>query len=375
MVTAESPYPPTSGVPLRNWQNINALARLGRVDLLSLGVQAAPAHIPLVDAWEHVVLERGDAQSQTGYPILTEPQAEQALPAIRRLVAERQPDLVLFENIAIPNMTGLSGNQHLVFDSHNVFAALMRELGRPVDGVRALESHFMAACDQVWLCSDADASLVRAEYGARVRTAVIPNAIDMEFYTPVANGVRPRARTSVSTLAFIGAYWYEPNRQGALWLLRHVLPLLREREPATRLVFVGPGATDEMCLAAHDDSAVVVTGPVADVRPFLAAAGAVAIPLFAGGGTRFKALEALAAKRPVVTTSKGVEGLDVSDGVDVMVRDDPNGFAEAVLAIWRDARLASRLTENGYALVERLYAWPVAQARVQSALAQLRVGT
>ena len=75
---------------------------------------------------------------------------------------------------------------------------------------------------------------------------------------------------------------------------------------------------------------VVVTGSVADVRPYLAEAGAVPMPLFDGSGTRLKALEAFATGVPVVSTAKGLEGLSVTAGQHYLRAEDPGEFVDAL---------------------------------------------
>jgi glycosyltransferase involved in cell wall biosynthesis len=81
------------------------------------------------------------------------------------------------------------------------------------------------------------------------------------------------------------------------------------------------------------------------------------VPLLTGGGTRLKVLEALALGTPVVSTSKGIEGLDVTDGVHALVADGPDAFAAAVLRVLAEPPLAARLSDAGRALVTDSYTW------------------
>jgi glycosyltransferase involved in cell wall biosynthesis len=100
-----------------------------------------------------------------------------------------------------------------------------------------------------------------------------------------------------------------------------------------------------------------VTGEVADVRPYIARAHGVVVPLRAGGGTRLKILEAMAMARPVVSTALGAEGLAIAPGHDILIADDAKDFAAHVLALLDSAERAALLGQAGRDLVETRYRW------------------
>jgi glycosyltransferase involved in cell wall biosynthesis len=93
------------------------------------------------------------------------------------------------------------------------------------------------------------------------------------------------------------------------------------------------------------------------MRPYLAESSVAVVPLRSGSGTRLKILEALAMERPVVSTTIGVEGLEVVDEQHLLIADQPAAFAAAVLRLLEDRVLAKRLAAEGRALVERRYRW------------------
>jgi glycosyltransferase involved in cell wall biosynthesis len=129
-----------------------------------------------------------------------------------------------------------------------------------------------------------------------------------------------------------------------------------------------------MAAAAERDARIVVTGAVADMLPFFAAADAMAVPLTRGGGTRLKILEALAATVPVISTRKGAEGLAVEDGTQVLLAEDAAQFVEAIARVWTEPELAERLRANGLALLKRSYSWEVSSLRIARAIAELDLG-
>jgi glycosyltransferase involved in cell wall biosynthesis len=129
----------------------------------------------------------------------------------------------------------------------------------------------------------------------------------------------------------------------------------------------------ELLTAAARDPRIVVPGPVRDIRPALAAATAMAVPLFHGGGTRLKILEAFAAGVPVVSTAKGVEGLDVRDGTHALIAESADEFVDHLVALWRDPTLAGRLAASARAFAAERFSWETVGARVRQAITPLVV--
>ena len=110
---------------------------------------------------------------------------------------------------------------------------------------------------------------------------------------------------------------------------------------------------------------------VPDTLPYLTAASVLVAPIFEGGGSRFKILEALAARIPMVSTAKGAEGLEVKDGTHLLLAETPDQFIEALRRIWTDEDLRARLQLNGYDLVRQNYSWDAAHRQIRNAVLEL----
>jgi glycosyltransferase involved in cell wall biosynthesis len=123
--------------------------------------------------------------------------------------------------------------------------------------------------------------------------------------------------------------------------------------------------------AARQDSRIMVTGAVPDTRPYLAAATAMVVPLFQGGGTRFKILEAFAANLPVISTGKGAEGLGVENKKHLLLAETADEFVEAIQLLWTDGHLAKQLAANGLQLVKESYSFPVISRQIRDAVREL----
>jgi glycosyltransferase involved in cell wall biosynthesis len=119
---------------------------------------------------------------------------------------------------------------------------------------------------------------------------------------------------------------------------------------------------------------VILTGYLNDIRPCVAQSWACVVPLRVGGGTRLKILEAMALGTPVVSTSKGAEGLEATHGDDILIADMPAEFADAVLRLLDDKALRARLAANGRRLVESRYGWEVIGEKLDQLLRKVVEG-
>jgi glycosyltransferase involved in cell wall biosynthesis len=151
---------------------------------------------------------------------------------------------------------------------------------------------------------------------------------------------------------------YPPNVDAALWFCNEVLPAVRRKNPLVGFRIIGKNPAPQI-LALGRRSGVEVTGTVPDIRPHLAGALALAVPLRSGGGTRLKILEAFAMERPVVSTTIGAEGLQVSRGTDILIADDVAQFVNQLEFLVRSADAARSLGKAGRRLAVEKYDWRV----------------
>jgi glycosyltransferase involved in cell wall biosynthesis len=189
-------------------------------------------------------------------------------------------------------------------------------------------------------------------------TIVGAHAVDVEFFSPSAQPVKPDA------LVVAGLLRYRPNIDGAVYFVQEIFPRILAVRPDTVFYIVGAGATDE--LKRLENANVVVTGTVPDVRPYAHDASVFVVPLRMGGGTRLKVLEGLSMEKPVVSTSVGCEGIEVVHGEHLLIADDPAEFANAVLELMRNRDLAVRLGKQGRVLTEDRYKWESVVSRLEA---------
>ena len=250
----------------------------------------------------------------------------------------------------------------LVVDSHNIDYELARQYTRAGGLLRRLyaeanwrklrreELATYGDADGVYLCSVADQRRLLDDVPG-ARTLVIPNAADVEYYQSRATDPLPDVRTVV----FFGLLSYFPNVDGVTYFVQEIWPRIAEADPKARLKIIGGQATGS--LQALVRPGVELTGFVPDLRPHLAEAAAVVVPLRLGGGTRLKIVEAMAMGKAIVSTTLGAEGIEAVRGRDILIEDEPAAFAAAVGRLLADSSLAASIGQSARRLAVERYAW------------------
>ena len=192
------------------------------------------------------------------------------------------------------------------------------------------------------------------------QVTLVPNGVDLDFFQPSAT-----ERNSNEVL-FLGSLDWFPNWDGLEYFVADIWPTIRIAKPDARLLIVGRKPPADKVKNLENKPGIEVIGEVEDVRPYLARAGALIVPLRIGGGSRIKILEALAAGTAVVTTSVGVEGLDLEDGVHVAVADNASAFADRLLQLLASPDARRRLSIAGRSAVVKFYGWDAAADRMES---------
>ncbi len=304
-------------------------------------------------------------------------------PAYCQRVAEvlrtRHYDAVQVEEVSLlQTLAPLPSGVPVVYSSHNVESVLAPRMLRARAGVlrhgvwfdrgrtAAEERRAVEQANMCLVVSAADQRLLASLAPGRASAIhVIPNCVgdDVVPAAPVPSGA---AAAEVVCVASFG--WY-PNVQGARWFLAAVVPRLRGSGAACAVRFVGSridATLAEQIVAAGCQ----YSADVASTLPFLHRARAAVVPLLIGGGTRIKIVEAWAAGVPVVSTRVGAEGLDCADGVDALLADDPESFADALRRVLEDDALYGRLRANGLRRAEVLR-WSRVAPRLERLYASL----
>jgi polysaccharide biosynthesis protein PslH len=387
IVSAQFPYPPRSGFTTRVYQLARQLSSRHRVTLLSYaepsdrkGAVALASELRVYALAHEYGPMRARRLAQVASVASPRPFAcrvvysREMQQAIDTLCSERDYDIVQLESSALCTFT-FPPRVQIVLDEHNIEYELLRRMSeRERSRVRRAFNHVEYAryrrFERSWwprvgccvVTSEREAPVVRA-CAPNTPVAVVPNGVDVEQFRPVACDVEPH------TLVFNGLLTYRPNMDAAQFLLDEVWPLVLRRYPHARLVIVGGGPDQE--LRRLRSRGVEVTGHVPDIRPYLARAAVVGVPLRIGGGTRLKVVEGLAIGKAMVSTSLGCEGLAVRDGEHLLLGDDAASFAARVLELFANPAQRDRIGAAGRRLVEQRYSWATAAEQLEAAYDRL----
>jgi polysaccharide biosynthesis protein PslH len=267
-----------------------------------------------------------------------------------------EPDIVCVEYIGLAPLLPRHRHGFWTVTLHNLTSVMARHNAAIAPGPRqrmmiSLEEQNSRRAEH-WAVGAYDlVTVVSADDAAALPpgTAIVPNGVDVERFRPSPLPTAPR-------LVFTGALHTLPNRDGIRWFCDAVWPLIRAEAPDAELEIVGAEPPAEI-VALGELEGVTVQADVPDVVPFVERARVAIVPVRIGTGTRLKALEAMAAGRPVVGTSIGVGGIEVSDGHEVLVADGPAESAAAVVRCLRDDQLAQGLAAAGRELAVARYSW------------------
>lgn len=226
---------------------------------------------------------------------------------------------------------------------------------------RKAELALVAQADLTWVVSEAERVLLAGEApGARVD--VVSNIHDIADPGP---GFAQR-----DGLLFVGGFRHPPNVDAARWLADEIMPRIHARHPGLVLHLVGGDAAPEV-QALGEKPGIHFHGYLPDLDPLLRGVRVSVAPLRYGAGVKGKVNQALAHGIPVVATTCAVEGMHLVDGQDVLVADDADAFADAVLRLHDDAALWTQLSEGGLENTRRHFSPEVVGAPLRRLLDEL----
>lgn len=284
------------------------------------------------------------------------------------------PDLSVVESLDLVGLHQWGEEVPMILDEHNVYwelesyemvnapffktwlgrRALVRRWLTPRlrDRAKAFEVAALRRAALTLVPSEPDRRILLAELPDLMdRIEVLPNCVDLELIS------RSPEPPDTNDVLFLGNYNYIPNREAAVYVSHELAPRL----PEARFLLVGKDPPREAQMGEN----VVALGYQGDLQGVLDAASVCIAPLARGSGTRLKILTYLAAGKAVVATTKACEGLDVRDGVHLLILDDPEGFALAIREVLADPDLRNRLGTRGRALIESTYDWRVHVDRME----------
>jgi polysaccharide biosynthesis protein PslH len=296
---------------------------------------------------------------------------------IAQALAE-QPDVVVVDfphaGVLVPDRIDAAS----VMFTHNVEAEIFERHAARAKGLWGLvwanqsrkmtrfEGDTLRRFDSVIAVSSRDAAALSKRYDLPC-VEEIDTGVDLAFFTASPPDAAADPGSDGGTLVFTATMSWAANVEGIHFLLDEVWPTLVAARPRIEAVIIGrnPPASLSDKIKARGLN-VTLTGFVDDIRPYVARSHVYVIPLFVGSGTRIKAFEAMAMGRPVISTSLGIEGLDVTHGENFVRADDAEAFSRGILSLLNDAASRERIATNARRLMEDRFSWNKVAAQFEA---------
>lgn len=373
------PYPPDKGEKIRAWFILQHLARSHDVHLGCLADD--PADLSQLGELRRIcaslgcfrlspVLQKARAllRIRPGRPLTLDAFYSDALRCWIAETLSRRPirRIFVFSSAMASYVTHKEG-YHRVLDMVDIDSEKWRAYAphhrwpmralytREADTLLALERQLVQEFDLTLFVSEAEANAFRLiAPESRGRVDWLENGVDLGRFSPTEAFARPFPEGPPANIVFTGTMSYWPNIDAVNWFVEAVLPVVRRRYPAVNFWIVGAAPSGAVTRLRRTPG-VMVTGRVADVRPFLAHAEIAVAPLRIARGVQNKILEAMAMARPVVATPPAFEGIRATAGKDLLVASTAEATARSIIEILENQHPV--LGTCARRAVERNYDW------------------
>lgn len=378
LITPYPTYPPKLGAITRMFQEAKELGKQHRLVVASIIFEMKG--VSIVEEMEQycelslVTLIGDTAPESLDQPSLIRKYSSQYLYKMLTQLQSIDFDIVCFDFIYMAQYRDLFPNAYTVIGEHNIESELLKRFSA-LDSSQAEVEKLKQQTEAVEAFANAKNEAtklaiyekehwpkfdLRTVVSANDRTELLRRCPSEETWV-VNNGIDTKTipllpNEKARKLFFFGTLTYFPNIDGAIYLTQEVMPHVWKEVPDMQLCIAGAEPPETVLALAEDPRIEVVASP--DSMENVAKDCHISVvPLRVGSGTRIKILHSMAMGVPVVSTHLGCEGLEVVDGQHLLMRDQPEELAKALLELDRDRILWNHLRLNGRSLVEESYDW------------------
>jgi glycosyltransferase involved in cell wall biosynthesis len=263
----------------------------------------------------------------------------------------------------IANVRRYAPQSRIIFDTVDLH--FVREAGearvtgdpntvRKAQETERLEYELIDQSDETWVVSSSEQRLLEKKCPTK-SIQVVSNIVDV-----------PGSKTPFALRRdwlFIGSFQHKPNVDAVLFFTQRIYPLICDKLRDAKFFIIGDNVPPEIVELANEK--IVVTGLQRDVRPFFDSVRLSVAPVRFGAGVKGKINQSMALGVPVVATSVAVDGAELRDGEEILVADEPEDFAHALVELYESEELWSRLSQNGIRKTRELYSVEAAQEKLK----------
>jgi polysaccharide biosynthesis protein PslH len=380
IISMSFPYPPKSGGKVRVFNLIKEISKYHEVYLLSLISTDELGFVPMmlkyckkveVIPFEHNSLSKlirwirifSNLFTQTPLEVAAKESTDMKK-KVKKIIINNGFDLIQVEWLQMAHYLpfDLLKNTPLILVEHDVAYVPLKRRSLTETGIlkyimrrecfkmKIYEQKICHKFNKIISMSEIDKGRL-LKLNENLDVCVIPNGVDTKYISPKVD------QENTGNLLFIGWLKHYPNRDGMIFFLKEIFPLITKEIPNTTIYIVGQYAPQEIITLSKSNPNIICTGYVEDVREYLHKCTVYVCPLRIGGGTRLKILEAMAAGIPIVSTTIGAEGLSVKHGENILLSDSADTFAKETINLLNNPELRLKLAKKARNFVEENYGW------------------
>ena len=382
MLTPYLPYPLLSGGQIRTYNLLKNLKDDYDITLFSLiKDDAERKNVPHLKKFctkvevfkrsQHPFTIRNIVKAGfTSYPfVVTRNLVNETLEAVKEELSKNHYDLIhaetfyMMPNIPKTKVPIILVEQTIEYLGYQSYAKASKLwpikpfLYMDIAKIKYWEQYYWQHCDRLITMSDNDRDYIRSRHQHLNQIDVVANGVDSEFFDAVTKKL-PQS----PTVLIVGTFKWLPNIEAVTYLVEQIWPLVLANMPTAKLHIVGYSPTEKI-LSYGKDPSITVSGNLDDIRSAYATAHVLLAPVKSGKGTRYKILEAMATRTPIVATPLAVEGIaGVVDGKHALLAKGPMELAKHTIRVLQDATLQKKLADNSKRLVTSNYDWKAISA-------------
>lgn len=281
---------------------------------------------------------------------------------LKEIISKHQFDLMQIEHLHMAQYAKFAGRIPVILRQHNVESVMMERYYRFASNLLEriyayfqwrkflrYEKKMCLTFDLVITLSKVDEGYIKI-LSPQINTEVVSCGVDFEYFN---SPFLPREKDKI---IYVGGLYFRPAFEAISYFLTNIWPRIKENSPGVKFYILGNCPTEKYKKIKNIPD-VIFLDPLEDVRPHMATSTLLVVPYRIASGVRLKILESMAMKLPIVSTSIGCEGIDVTNGEHILIADSPERFVEKVITLLKNDNLRTDLAEKARSLVLDKYTW------------------
>lgn len=380
-LSTENPYPPDGGHHLRTFNVLKILAQQHKIYFIAFAQDKNELrYIPNIKEYCETVDVYLVPQTGLGlkflmlaaknlfcrYPLVVQRYIrKEAQERIKQILANHSIDLAHIDMLALGSYKKNLSKVPTILTNHNVeslrlYRWIKLEKKLLIKSFLFYQYLKLRRFEQR-MCTQFDCCVVVSQFDRQYlqklcqknNFSIIPNGVDTEYFEPI------NRKPLNNHLVWVGGMASAYNSDAVDFFLDKIWPQIENAIPEITMDFIGNAPTQKLQQKAIKNPKIKTLGFVDDIRPFIALAAAFVAPIRSGSGTKIKVLNAMAQAKPVVATTIAAEGIEVTEGENILIADQPDEFAQKVIYLLKNPGIAQEIGQRARRLIEEKYSWHV----------------